>query len=194
VDEGVAKAPAGDATRAVRRRDRAVADEAWIRHMLTTAPVGVLSLVDGERPVANVNLFTLAAGRRALYVHTAAAGHTRDVVAANSLACFTVARAGRMLPADTALEFSVEYASVVTHGSACLVDDPAEAAAALQAMLDKYAPDLRPGRDYRAITPGELRRTTVIRLDVEAWHGKEKWVEGPAAGAFPLAAGGWLGT
>jgi nitroimidazol reductase NimA-like FMN-containing flavoprotein (pyridoxamine 5'-phosphate oxidase superfamily) len=179
--------------RTVRRRDRAVADEAWMRRMLESAPVGVLSLVDGGRPVANVNLFVLDRGGRAIYLHTAGVGHTRELVSANPCVCFTVARTGRVLPADTALEFSVEYASVVVHGAACVVEDAVEARAALQALLDKYAPHLRPGRDYRPITPGELRRTTVVRVAIDTWHGKEKRVEGAVDGAYLLEADGWFG-
>lgn len=56
--------------RGVRGRDRAVADEAWMRRRLEPAPVGVLSMVDGHRPVANVNLFALDRGGRVIYLHT----------------------------------------------------------------------------------------------------------------------------
>jgi nitroimidazol reductase NimA-like FMN-containing flavoprotein (pyridoxamine 5'-phosphate oxidase superfamily) len=180
--------------RGVRRRDRAVADEGWMRRMLASAPVGVLSMVDGHRPVANVNLFALDRGGRVIYLHTARVGHARDVVSGNPLVCFTVARAGRVLPADTALEFSVEYASVVVYGMASVVEDAQEAHAALQALLDKYSPHLRPGRDYRHITPEELRRTTVVRVDVDTWHGKEKRVDDDHAGSYPLKSQGWFGV
>jgi hypothetical protein len=88
-----------------------------------------------------------------------------------------------LLPADEALEFSVEYAGVTVFGLACIVDDPVEAEYGLQALLDKYAPHLRPGRDYRPITPEELARTSVYRIDIEAWSGKR----GRAAEDFPGA-------
>ena len=55
---------------------------------------------------------------------------------------------------------------------------------ALQMLLDKYAPELRPGRDYRAITEGELKRTSVYRIDIEEWTGKLKLVEDEFPGAF----------
>ena len=113
--------------RGVRGRDRAVADEAWMRRMLEPAPVGVLSMVDGHRPVANVNVFALDRG------------------------------GGVILPAH------------------------------------KHSPHLRPGRDYRHITPEELRRTTVVRVDVDTWHGREKRVDDDHAGGYPLKLQGWFG-
>lgn len=180
--------------RPVRRRDREVTDRAWMRAMLEAAPVGVLSMVEGGRPAAAVNLFALDPERDVLYLHTARAGHTRDVVSAEPAVCFTVARSGRLLPAAEALEFSVEYASVVVGGRASVVEDAEEARAALQAILDRYAPHLRPGEDYRPIAPEELRRTTVYRVDIDSWHGKEKRVEGHVEGAYPLEPEGWFGV
>ena len=55
---------------------------------------------------------------------------------------------------------------------------------ALQMLLDKYFGHLRPGRDYRAITDGELERTAVYRLDIERCSGKMKEEEVDFAGAF----------
>ena len=91
---------------------------------------------------------------------------------------------GRLLPAAEALEFSVEYAGVVAFGSGCVVMDPEEAERGLQLILDKYAPHLRPGRDYRPIAPEELKRTAVFRVDVEVWSGKKKEVEPEFPGAY----------
>jgi hypothetical protein len=57
----------------------------------------------------------------------------------------------------------------------------------------KHSPHLRPGRDYRHITPEELRRTTVVRVDVDTWHGREKRVDDDHAGGYPLKLQGWFG-
>ena len=42
-------------------------------------------------------------------------------------------------------------------------------------LLDKYFPDLKPGKDYRPITPEEISRTSVFAIEIEAWSGKEKF-------------------
>ncbi len=172
----------------VRRRDRAVEDDAWIASLLSTAAVGALATVDDGRPFLYVNLFTYDADRHAIYLHTAHRGRTRSNVEAGGPVSFAVHEMGRLLPADTALEFSVEYAGVVAFGTAVVVDDAVEAASALQALLDKYAPQLAPGRDYRAITADELARTTVMRVDVSGWSGKRKVVPMGFPGAFTYEA------
>ncbi len=91
---------------------------------------------------------------------------------------------GRLLPADEALEFSVEYAGVTVFGRGEVVADKAEAKAALQLLLDKYAPHLHPGRDYRPTTDQELARTAVYRITIDSWSGKRKEVAEDFPGAF----------
>ncbi len=167
----------------IRRRDRA-GDDAWTRDFIRQARVGVLAMTRGEQPLVNSNLFVYDPGRHAIYIHTARTGLTRDNLSRPAPVCFSAFEMGRLLPADEALEFSVEFASATAFGTGGLVEDPAEARAALQMLLDKYAPELRPGRDYRAITGGELRRTSVYRIDIEEWTGKLKLVEDGFPGAF----------
>lgn len=170
----------------LRRSDRS-ADDAWIRAFLREAPVGVLATVEGDQPFVNSNLFVYDEGRHAIYLHTARAGRTRSNVEAHEKVAFTAFEMGRLLPADEALEFSVEYGGVVAFGTASLVSDPEEAERGLQLLLDKYAPHLKPGRDYRPITTDELKRTSVFRLDIESWSGKRKWEAPEFPGAFEYA-------
>ena len=137
------------------------------------------------QPFINANLFVYDEAEHCLYLHTARTGRTRDNIDAHQKVCFSVAGMGRMLPADEALEFSVEYAGVTAFGTLHEVDEPGEATSALQAILDRYAPHLAPGRDYREIVAEELRRTAVYRLDIEGWSGKQKVVD-EHPGAFSL--------
>ena len=167
----------------LRRRDRA-RDDAWTRNFIRQARVGVLAVTRGDQPFVNSNLFVYDPGRHAIYIHTARTGLTRDNLSRPVPVCFSAFEMGRLLPADEALEFSVEFAGVTAFGTGCLVEDAGEAREALQMLLDKYAPELRPGRDYRAITAGELKRTSVYRIDIEEWSGKLKLVDDEFPGAF----------
>ena len=159
----------------VRRSDRAMNDEAWIAAFLHRAPVGVLATVSDDQPFINSNLFVYDEKSNALYIHTARKGRTRDNIEAGSgqspseaaKVCFHVFEMGRLLPADEALEFSVEYGGVTVFGRASVVSDREEAREWLQRLLDKYAPHLRPGEHYRPIMDEELVRTTVMRIDIE---------------------------
>jgi nitroimidazol reductase NimA-like FMN-containing flavoprotein (pyridoxamine 5'-phosphate oxidase superfamily) len=167
----------------VRRRDRAVEDESWIVGFLHRAPFGALATVHDGQPFINSNIFVFDEADRAIYFHTARTGRTRTNVEGDERACFAVSTMGRLLPAKTALEMSVEYAGVVIFGRVAVVTDEAEARSALERLLDKYFPHLQVGRDYRAITEAELARTSVYRLRIDSWSGKRK----EAADDFPRA-------
>jgi nitroimidazol reductase NimA-like FMN-containing flavoprotein (pyridoxamine 5'-phosphate oxidase superfamily) len=169
---------------AVRRRDRAVEDEGWIKDFLRRAPAGTLATVHAGQPFVNMNVFAYAEDEHAIYLHTARTGRTRANIEGSERVCFGVHTMGRLLPAVRAKEFSVEYAGVVVFGRGEVVADEAEARRALQRLLDKYFPHLRPGRDYRPITAEELAVTTVYRIRIDGWSGKQKVAPDDFPGAF----------
>jgi nitroimidazol reductase NimA-like FMN-containing flavoprotein (pyridoxamine 5'-phosphate oxidase superfamily) len=168
----------------VRRADRAVTDEDWIRVFLDRAPFGTLATIHDGQPFINSNLFVYDEAHHVIYMHTARVGRTQANVEASERVCFSISEMGRLLPAEAALEFSVEYKGVVVFGEAGLITDPADKASALQMLLDKYFPHLDPGQDYRAITSEELKRTAVYRIDIKQWSGKQKKVAADFPGAF----------
>ena len=169
----------------VRRRDRAKEDE-WVRRALEKAAYGFLATVNEGQPFLNSNLFVYDEDAHVIYMHTAHLGRTRTNLESDERCCFSIATMGRMLPAPEALEFSVEYAGVVVFGRGRVVTDDVEKKRGLQMLLDRYAPHLKPGRDYRGITAGELKRTGVYRIDIETWSGKQKVAEDDHPGAFAL--------
>ncbi|HSM35707.1 MAG TPA: pyridoxamine 5'-phosphate oxidase family protein [Longimicrobiales bacterium] len=170
--------------RQVRRRDRAVTDEAWIEDLLESAAVGVLAAAASGQPEVNANLFVYDRPSRCIFLHTARVGLTRAIVEAHPRVAFTVFRLGRLLPAATALEFSAEFDSVVAVGTCSVVEDREEAKNALEALLAKYAPHLLMGEDYREPVPAELKRTTVLRVRIDAWSGKRKVAAPDFPGAY----------
>jgi nitroimidazol reductase NimA-like FMN-containing flavoprotein (pyridoxamine 5'-phosphate oxidase superfamily) len=168
----------------VRRKDRQVTDEQWIRAMLRETALATLATSDGEQPFLHMNLFAFDEDKRVIYMHTARLGRTRSNVIHNTRVCLGLSEMGRLLPADTALEMSVEYASVVVFGRASLVSDQSEARHGLQLLLDKYFAHLHAGSDYRPITDEELARTQVYRIEIDEWSGKRKQVAEDFPGAF----------
>ncbi len=163
-------------------------DEAWIKSMLSRLPSCALATSADQQPFINVNLFAYDEAAHAIYLHTAREGRTRANVENNARVCVSVHEMGRLLPARTALNMSVEYASVIVFGRAVVVSDEDEARHGLQLLLDKYFAHLEPGRDYRPITDDELKQTAVYRVDIEAWSGKRKQVEADFPGAFVFGA------
>lgn len=168
-----------------RRRDRGQ-DDAWTRNLLVQAPWGVLATVHGGRPFLNSNIFVYEEAGHRIYLHTARTGRTPENVAEGGAATFTAAVMGRMLPAETALEFSVEYAAAVVFGTIRPAADEEEKRHGLELIMRKYAPHLEPGRHYRPITGAELSRTAVHSLEIEAWSGKQKVVAPDFPGAYTM--------
>lgn len=167
----------------VRRHDRAVEDDAWIRAALHRVAIGALATVHEGQPFINSNLFVYDEENHCIYMHTARVGRTQANVSQKAPVCFSISEMGRLLPAEEALQFSVEYAGVSVFGNASIIYDD-EAKYALQLLLDKYAPHLRPERDYRPVVEEELKRTAVFRINIESWSGKKKEVEADFPGAY----------
>jgi len=167
-----------------RRADRAVTDESWLKAMLHKAPYGALGTEWQGQPFVKPTLFAYDEAANAIYFHGAAEGRTRLNIEANPRTCLCICELGRLLPADTAMEFGIEYASLMVFGETRLVSEPEEARHGLQLLLDKYFPHLKPGADYRPIVPEELNITLVYRLDVDQWSGKQDHAASDFPGAF----------
>jgi nitroimidazol reductase NimA-like FMN-containing flavoprotein (pyridoxamine 5'-phosphate oxidase superfamily) len=158
----------------LRRRDRAMPSDREIEAMLHKAQVGFIATSVSDQPYIHPNLFWFDGVNRRVYFHTAIEGRTLSNVEQNPQVCFSVAEMGKLLPADTALEFSTEYASVIVFGDTRVVKKDEEKRWGLQGLLDKYFPDLHPGEDYRSITLDELDQTAVYAIEIDAWSGKQK--------------------
>jgi len=166
-----------------RRSDRVVAAERWIKTFLHTAPFGVLATVSDGQPFINMNPFAYDEAAHAIYLHTALEGRARANIKTAQRVCFSVGEMGRVLPADIATSFSIEYAGVEVFGHISIIKERDRAHRALQLLLDKYAPHLCPGQDYHPITGKEVQRANVFCIQIDSWSGKKN--EGVAD--FPRA-------
>ncbi len=175
---------ATDPRTTMRRKDRGVTDDTWIRDFLAQSGEGILATVDGDQPFVHINTFVYDEATHAIYLHTAGEGRLRANVEAKPKVSFCVSRMGRLLPAHTAREFSVEYDSVIIFGRGSIVTDLVLAKEKMQLLMDKYFGHLEPGRDYRPITDKEIAEISVFRLDVDLWSAKRKAVEDNFPGAF----------
>jgi uncharacterized protein len=158
----------------VRRKDRAVTDEVWIREFLRTAPYGVVATESEGQPFLNPVTFVYDEATHAVYFHTGRKGRIFQNIAHNPRLCFNVSRMGRLLTSDRAAGFGVEYESVIVFGRAHAMDDPTESERALRLLLEKYFSELEYGVNYRAVTAEEVSHTAVFRLAIEAWSGKRE--------------------
>jgi len=152
-------------------------DETWIRALLHRAEIGHLGHAHGEQPfVTPLNFWFDEPGQRIIF-HANIAGRLRANLAHNPRSCFEVMEYGRFLPANTALEFGIQYRSVMVFGQVEILSGPEEQRRVLYALIAKHFPKMTPGKEFRPITDQELARTTVYALHIESWSGKENWNE-----------------
>ncbi|NJK79078.1 MAG: hypothetical protein HC914_03900 [Chloroflexaceae bacterium] len=64
----------------IRRRDRAVTDEAWIQALLHRAPFAALATVVDGQPFINSNLFVYDEAAACIYMHTPAPDAPRTML------------------------------------------------------------------------------------------------------------------
>lgn len=176
----------------VRRADRGVEDQAWIVKFLQSKSVGILATSDDGQPFINSNLFAYDESAHAIFIHTGRLGRTRSNIEKNPQVCFHVFEMGRLLPADEALEFSIEYAGVTVFGQIKVLENLAQKKAAMQLIMRKYAPHLHPGEHYREIMPEELERTAVFKLSIQEWSAKKKQESPDFPGAYLFSESSFL--
>jgi nitroimidazol reductase NimA-like FMN-containing flavoprotein (pyridoxamine 5'-phosphate oxidase superfamily) len=160
---------------AYQRRPHLTRDEAWIRAYLKEAQVGHIATSAHDQPFITPSTFWFDEEHHQVVFHSNIAGRIRSNIEHNPKVCLEASQLGRLLPSNVALEFSLQYRSVMVYGTARLVTDPAEAKQLLYGLIHKYFPHMTAGREYREITDKELRATSVYALYIESWSGKENW-------------------
>lgn len=162
---------------AFQRKPEYKRDEAWIRDLLRKGKVAHIGTAwDGQPFVTPTNYYYDEAGNRLIF-HSNATGRLRANIGQGGRTCAEISEEGRYLPSNIALEFSVQYRSVMVFGVAQVLEDPTEQREMLHRLIAKYFSPMELGKDYRPVTDAELERTCVYGLRIEAWSGKENWNE-----------------
>ena len=130
-----------------------------------------------DQPFVMPTMFWFDEARHRIVFHSNLAGRIRANLERNPKICLEVSEMGRLLPSNVALEFSVQYRSVMVFGAVSILESDEEKRAALSGLLEKYFPNMQAGREYRPITEKELRHASVYEMKIESWSGKENWNE-----------------
>lgn len=152
-------------------------DETWNRDFLLKAEIGYVATQWEMQPFMTPVLFVYDASANEIYFHTNVVGRLRQNIERFPKACFSASRWGRLLPSNAALEFALQYESVVAFGEVFVIKQEDLQRKALYALIEKYFPDLVAGEHYRPITESELKRTAVYAFKIESWSGKRNWPE-----------------
>ncbi|MFJ8013536.1 pyridoxamine 5'-phosphate oxidase family protein [Streptomyces sp. NPDC096339] len=181
-----------DRTVPTRSRDRARYDRETVHSILDQAYVCHLGFVRDGAPVVLPTLFARVG--EVLYVHGSTG--SRPLLAAGKAdpglaVCVTVTHVDGLVLARSAFHHSLNYRSMVAHGTAYQVTDEAERRLALDALVDHVVP----GRsaDSRPANAKELAATAVIRLDLDEVSAKLR-TGGPNDDAEDLDLPYWTGV
>ncbi|WP_329388127.1 pyridoxamine 5'-phosphate oxidase family protein [Streptomyces sp. NBC_01351] len=181
-----------DRTVPTRSRDRARYDRETVHSILDQAYICHLGFVRDGAPVVLPTLFARVG--EALYVHGSTG--SRPLLAAGKAdpglaVCVTVTHVDGLVLARSAFHHSLNYRSVMVHGTAYQVTDEAECRLALNALVDHVVP----GRsaDSRPANAKELAATAVIRLDLTEVSAKLR-TGGPNDDAEDLGLPYWSGV
>ena len=158
-----------------QRRPENARDDAWTRDFLGRARIGHVVTRWDDQPFITPTTFWHDAERHEIIFHSSLVGRVRANSERHDRVCFETSEFGRFLPANIALEFSVQYASVVAFGTIRVLEGLDEKRRALSRLIGKYFPTMTAGQEYRPITDQELRRTSVYAIQIESWSGKENW-------------------
>ncbi|GBP99150.1 hypothetical protein SSP531S_05450 [Streptomyces spongiicola] len=192
---------ATDRTVPTRARERASHDRELVHAILDEASVCHLGFVRDGAPVVLPTLYGRVGDT--LYVHGSTgsrplrlagqagpAGQTGPAGPGLEV-CLTVTRVDGLVLARSAFHHSINYRSVVVHGTAHQVTDPEEKRTALDALVDHVVP----GRsaDSRPANARELAATAVLRLDLDEVSAKVR-TGGPSDDPEDLALPHWTGV
>lgn len=175
-----------------RSRERASYDRELVHSILDTAYVCHLGFVRDGAPVVLPTLFARVDER--LYVHGSTGSRPLRMAGQADPGlpvCLTVTHVDGLVLARSAFHHSLNYRSVVVHGTARQVTDPAEKRTALDALVDHAIP----GRaaDSRPADAKELAATAVLRLDLTEVSAKTR-TGGPNDDPADLSLPHWAGV
>ena len=148
------------------RRNRQLLPEEESVAILVRNTSGVLALLGDEGyPYALPISYVYADGK--LYFHSALTGHKVEAIRGCNKASFCVIDRDEVHPE----RYTTHYRSVIAFGKVRILEQPEEIRASIEALADKYAPDLREGS--REEIRKEAGRFCMIELAVEHLTGKE---------------------
>lgn len=154
----------------LRRKDKALSD-AEVEAMLATGYCGRLGTIGVDGYPYCVPLLYVWLGGEVWLHNTAAEGHLKRNVLANSRVCFEIDEPGEVFPYGRfECDSSIAYRSVILFGRARIIEAREDKERFFAALMEKYAPQ-EIGRP-KGFFP-RLGQTTVYAVSVERVTGKQ---------------------
>jgi nitroimidazol reductase NimA-like FMN-containing flavoprotein (pyridoxamine 5'-phosphate oxidase superfamily) len=154
--------------RVVRRPARGKYDKATVYDILDSALVCHIAYVIDGQPYCTPTSFWREGDH--LYWHGSSASRMLRSQAAGLPVCLTVTHTDAIVLARCGFNHSINYRSVMAYGTARVIEDAAEKAAAMDSFIDRFFP----GRSklIRPPTEKEVKATTFVGMAIEQASGK----------------------
>jgi uncharacterized protein len=175
--------------RAKRLHGRASYDHAAVHAILDAGFLCHVAYVIDEQPYCTPTIHWREGTR--LFWHGSSASRMLRAPAKGIAACVTVSHLDGLVLARSGFNHSANYRSAMCFGTAHILDDPDEKAAALAAVTDRFYP----GRSstLRPINPQEVKATTVMAMQIEEASAKVR-ADGVGDDDADLALPIWAGV
>lgn len=153
----------------MRRSDREITDKAEIIKIIEKCDVCRLALSYNNIPyIVPMNYgYEYTDNRLILYFHGAKEGKKHDIIAQNPFACFEIDCSHKLIEADEACNYTMEYESVIGNGKIYSCTEKNEKLKALKHLMKQYAKD----KDF-LFPDNVINSVTVFKLEVSAFTGK----------------------
>lgn len=160
----------------MRRPERQVTNTEEIKEILEQCKVCRLGLCDeGQVYIVPMNHgYTYEDGKLTVYFHGAKEGRKIDVVRKNGAVGIEMDCGHELMEGRLACQHSYYYASVIGHGSAEIVEEPAEKLKALNRIMEHQT-----GKEFEEFeaNPRLEKAVAIIKVEVEMFtckkHGKK---------------------
>jgi len=153
----------------MRRSDREITNISEIIEIIEKCDVCRLAFSDNNIPyIVPMNFgYEFKDGKLTLYFHGAKEGKKHDIMKKNPVVCFEMDCSQKLIEADEASNYTMEYESVIGNGNVYLCTEKTEKTHALIQLMKKYAKD-----NVFDYPDHVLESVTVFKLDVSELSGK----------------------
>ena len=157
----------------MRRRDREVTDMQEILHILDTAMVVHLGLVEDGMPyVVPMNYgYCFEDGKLIFYMHGALEGRKLEVIRKNPACCAQLDCDGLLLPGKLPCQYGYSYYSLMGFGKASIVTDVSEKEKALALLMKTVS-----GKDFE-FNEKLVSIVSVIKVICDSYTAKHRPVD-----------------
>ena len=153
----------------MRRKEREVKDIALIEEIISRCDICRVGFSDNGSPyIVPLNFGYKKGAPSCLYFHCATKGRKIDIIKKNKRVCFELDTDHKLTTGDSACDYSFLYSSVMGTGEIFIVDNEDERQSGLNCLMKKYT-----GQEKHSYKTGTMKRTTILRLDIESITGKQ---------------------